>query len=195
MHRRFRGACNHWIDLKFLPDLDAARRISDAKLDVLVELGGFTDGNRLGVLVHRPAPVQLSYLGYCGPTFLRCIDGWIGDTALFGGLNAIDRSAHQLHQLEGGYMAYVPEGLPDLKAPEANRPFRFGCFNHSRKLSQGAIDLFVRVLTAVPQADLLLKSISFIEQDEQQRIRDLFRKQTLIRNGFSFVPRWARSST
>ena len=174
LHRRFQGNFDGWIDLRFLSDLDAARRISDAQLDVLVELGGFTDGNRLGMLVHRPAPVQLSYLGYCGPTFLSSIDGWIGDATLFGGLNSIDRSAHHLHHLNGGYMAYVPEGLPELSAPEPGRPFRFGCFNHSRKLSQGAIDLFVRVLKAVPDAELLLKSITFVEVEEQRRLQRLF---------------------
>ena len=49
----------------------------DLRLDVLVELGGFTGGSRLELLCHKPAPVQLSYLGYPGPTYLRCIDGWL----------------------------------------------------------------------------------------------------------------------
>ena len=68
----------------------------------------------------------------------------------------------------------MPEGLPELSAPEPGRPFRFGCFNHSRKLSQRAIDLFVRVLKAVPDAELLLKSITFVEVEEQHRLQRLF---------------------
>ena len=81
---------------------------------MLVELGGFTQLSRPGILVHLPAPVQLSYLGYCGPTYLQCIDGWIGDDTLFSELNQIDRDAQTLLQLKGGYMSYVPADLPDL---------------------------------------------------------------------------------
>lgn len=173
VHRAFQDCCDSWHDLRFVSDLEAARQISDLQLDVLVELGGFTHLSRPGILVHRPAPVQLSYLGYCGPTYLKCIDGWIGDETLFAELNTIDRDAQALLMLEGGYMSYEPADLPDIAAPDPQRRFRFGCFNHSRKLSKKAMELFVAVLGQVPEAELLLKSITFIEEAEQERIQML----------------------
>lgn len=179
LHANFQQICDHWIDLKYLTDLTAARKIADLKLDLLVELGGFTGLSRPEILVHRPAPLQLSYLGYCGPTYLKSIDGWVGDEILFEGLNPIDRNAHQLHKLNGGYMAYEPAGLPALTPPESDRPFRFGCFNHSRKLSDATIDLFINVLNNVPQAELVLKSITFVEAAEQERIQKRFKKAGL----------------
>ena len=87
---------DHWINIKHLNGLQAARQISDEQLDILIELGGFTSSSRLDCLVHRPCPIQLSYLGYPAPTHLNCIDGWIGDQELFSTLDADERKAHQL---------------------------------------------------------------------------------------------------
>ena len=64
---------DHWLTIRHLNGVQAAREISDIQLDVLVELGGFTGGSRLDCLVHQPCPIQLSYLGYPAPTYLECI--------------------------------------------------------------------------------------------------------------------------
>jgi protein O-GlcNAc transferase len=174
LQARLRQCCRHWLDLRFASDLEAARMLSDLELDVLVELGGYTAGSRLGILCHRPAPVQLSYLGYFAPTYLDCIDGWIGDSELFGGLCTHDRQAQQLLIVEGGYMAYQDDALPTPERQTTSRALRFGSFNHARKLSHEAIALFCSVMEAVPAAELVLKSISFVETAEQQRVRDRF---------------------
>ena len=90
--------------------------MADLRLDVLVELGGFTGESRLEILCHRPAPIQLSYLGYRSPTYLKCIDGWLGDSVLFEDLNPIDHDAHSLIELKGGYMVFDSGG--ELPAPK-----------------------------------------------------------------------------
>lgn len=168
-----KACCDHWLTLRFGSDLEIARLMADQQLDVLVELGGFTGLSRIGAMVHKPAPVQLSYLGYFAPTYLTAIDGWIGDAELFGQLNPIDRLAHRLVEVEGGYMAYAEADLPPPERVDG-APFRFGSFNHSRKLSRRAVELFCAVMAAVPEAELVLKSVSFIEAAERQRIRQLF---------------------
>ena len=164
---------DHWLDLRFLNDLQAARLIADQRLDVLVELGGYTGHSRIGVLIQRPAPVQLSYLGYFAPTYLKAIDGWIGDTELFAGLSKEDRSAHGLIEINGGYMAFEPGDLP-LPARTNQAQFRFGSFNHARKFTPETVNLWCEVLNNSPNAELVLKSISFIEEAEQHRVRKLF---------------------
>ena len=95
----------------------------------------------MSVLVHRPAPIQLSYLGYFAPTHLQCIDGWIGDRVLFENLNFTESITKQL-TVKSGYMA-----LPEIESypkvtPKTTRPFRFGCLNNSRKLTHETINLF-----------------------------------------------------
>lgn len=182
--------CDHWVPLRFGSDLDLARLIADQALDVLVELGGFTGLSRIGAMVHRPAPVQLSYLGYFAPTYLQAIDGWIGDSVLFGELNTIDQEAHQLLKVEGGYMAYHEDGLPPLKRVKDHR-FRFGSFNHSRKLSTEAVNLFCMVMAAVPKSQLVLKSVSFIEAAERSRIEQVFARAGLTKDRLIVLP-WVK---
>jgi len=172
---QLKQASQHWMDLRAVNDQQAARLIADLRLDVVVELGGFTGGSRIGVLVHRPAPVQLSYLGYPAPTYLSCIDGWIGDRMLFGGLSTTERDAHHLLEIPGGYMAFDAGECIDLPPRDEIVAFRFGCFNHARKLTDRAIDLFVAVMRAVPDAELVLKSISFHEAAERERIGKRFK--------------------
>ena len=169
-----RKGVDHWLDVRFLSGLQAARTIADLRLDVLVELGGFTGDSRLDILCHRPAPVQLSYLGYPAPTYLSCVDGWIGDEVLFEKLNNTDRNAHPLMHIKGGYMVFDSGG--ELPLPERNggAKFRFGSFNHARKLSAASIDLFCQVLAANPNTELVLKSISFCEEAEKARIKKRF---------------------
>ena len=176
---QIRKRVDHWVDMRFGTSKECARILSDLRLDVLVELGGFTGNSRLEVLCHKPAPVQLSYLGYPGPTYLKCIDGWLGDSVLFEQLNPVDRIAHPLIELKGGYMVFDSGGeLPSPKRTAGKR-FRFGSFNHARKLTQATIDLFCRVLKANPNTELALKSISFCEAAEKQRIRKRFEQAGL----------------
>lgn len=188
LQERLRRCCHGWHELRFHSDLEAARLISDLELDILVELGGFTSGSRLGILCHRPAPVQLSYLGYFGPTYLDCVDGWIGDTTLFAGLSDEECRAHKLFELKGGYMAYVQDDLPTPERSISGTSFRFGSFNHARKLSRQAVELFTAVMTAVPQAELLLKSISFVEPEEQDRVKHLFLEAGLSEDRLILLP-------
>ena len=171
-----RQRCDHWLELRHTTDLELARLVADLNLDVVVELGGYTGHSRIAALLHRAAPVQLSYLGYFAPSYLKAIDGWIGDQELFAGLDDVDREAHRLWMVRGGYMAYNPtDPLPTLERCDSRR-FRFGSFNHSRKLNPGTVALFAQVLTEVPDSELVLKSISFVETAERERvIQDLRR--------------------
>ena len=78
----------------------------------------FTGRSRLDCLVHRPCPIQLSYLGYPAPTHLNCIDGWIGDQELFSTLRLSRRTCHHNFLfIDGGYMAFDP----DLEYQNLNR--------------------------------------------------------------------------
>jgi len=174
-----RDRVDHWIDLRFLSGCESARIIGDLGLDILVELGGFSADSRLEILCHKPAPIQLSYLGYPGPTYLKCVDGWIGDKILFEQLNPIDRSAHKLIEIEGGYMVFDSGGELPIPQRSAGKHFRFGSFNHARKLTEQTISLFCEVMAANPEAELALKSISFGEPAERLRIRQRFEQAGL----------------
>ena len=76
-------------------------------------------------------------------------------------------------------MVFDPGGTLPSPLREANERFRFGSFNHARKLSDATIDLFSAVMRACPNSELVLKSISFHEEDEQSRIRRRFEQAGL----------------
>ena len=161
-------SCEHWLELPRHHRHGAARRIADLRLDVLIELGGFTEGSGLDLLLYRPAPVQLSYLGYFSSTHLNVVDGWIGDQELF--CNEL-LEQDKLIELPGGAMALDVNQFPPLQATTPHN-FRFGCFNHSRKLTDECLKLFSHCLEACPQAELHLKSPTFRDSLEQQTLRD-----------------------
>ena len=191
---RIRNACSSWHDLRFGRDEEMARYLADLQLDVIVELGGYSSKHRLRPLMARPAPIQLSYLGYPASTFLSCIDGWIGDHACFGGAHqAAECGPHeQLLPLPRAYLAYpMPE---EASAPQRTAPdprFRFGSFNHSRKLSDGCLDRFMRVVTAVPGSVLVLKSTTFEEAAERERIHARLLQRGLDPQRLELLPRSA----
>ena len=112
---------------------------------------------------------------------MNVIDGWIGDQILFEQLNPIDRAAHRLIEKLGRagiWYSILVAGLP-LPKRTANSKFRFGSFNHARKLTQSTIELFCEVMAANPEAELVLKSISFCEPAEKIRIRQRFEQAGL----------------
>ena len=79
MRARLRAAFAHWRDVRELTDGQAAELMRNDRLDVLVDLKGHTRGTRLPVLAHRPAPVQLHYLGFPGTLGYEGVDGTIVD--------------------------------------------------------------------------------------------------------------------
>jgi len=171
-HQRLRQLCDSWHDLRFGDDLRVARFLADLRLDVLVDLGGHTADQRIRLLTARPAPIQLSYLGYPVSTYLNCIDGWIGDRVVFGPAQELEKGPREeLLRLGRCYLAFQPPAnapLPERTAPDGR--FRFGSFNHSRKLSDRCLDLFAAALQAVPGSLLVLKSTTFVEAAERERI-------------------------
>ncbi|WP_413441535.1 tetratricopeptide repeat protein [Synechococcus sp. MIT S1220] len=163
-------SCEHWLNLPRHHRHGAARMIADLQLDVLVELGGFTEGSALDLLLYRPAPIQLSYLGYFSSTHLNAVDGWIGDKTLFNS-ERNDQNKHII--LKGGSFSIDLAQLPHLKeiANGAKRRYRFGCFNHSRKLTHQTLQLFARCLARSPAAELWLKSPTFRDPLERAAIQ------------------------
>ena len=158
--------------MRYGDDLPVARFLADLRLDVLVDLGGHTADQRIRLLTARPAPIQLSYLGYPASTYLTCIDGWIGDRVVFGPAQEQEKGPReQLLRLPRCYLAYqAPADTPEPQRTAADGRFRFGSFNHSRKLSDCALDLFAAVLQAVPESLLVFKSTTFVEAAERERI-------------------------
>jgi len=177
-----RQQCNHWLDLTKCSDLQAARMIADQRLDVVVELGGFTGNSRIGICLHEPAPIQMSYLGYPAATHLKSVPWWIGDNTLFGTLEEIELEQARV-EINGGYMCMPFLAQNVLEEDATGRStFRFGSFNHARKLTDSTIELWCELLEKTPDAEIIIKSISFLEVAEMERIRSRFINRGIHKN-------------
>ena len=159
---RLRAAVPRWRDLAGLSDATAADVIRADGIDVLVDLGGHTAGNRLGVFARRPAPVQVTYLGYPATTGMTAIDLRLTDDV--ADPPGVTEAFHteQLLRLDGGAWAYAPPAdAPAVGPPPcvANGFVTFGSFNNLPKLTPTVLATWAAILAAVPGSRLVLKAV------------------------------------
>jgi len=150
-------------------DAALAARVASDGVDVLVDLSGHTQGNRLGLFARRAAPVQLSWLGYPASTGLAQIDARVTDA--IADPEGPDADA-PLVRLPDGFLAFVPPDVPP-PAREAGPP-TFASFNNVAKLGPRTVACWAELLRAVPEARLLLKALSFEDPGVAARYRGLF---------------------
>ena len=108
------------------------------------------------------------------------------DAELFVGLNKCQKDAHSLHYIDGGYMCYDEFDIGNI-SNMAKRAFNFGCFNHSRKLSSDTIKIFAKILRKCENSKLILKSISFKNEAEIQRVVQKFRNEGILKDRLNIL--------
>jgi len=160
--RRLVRAADVFADLGQESDGAIAHRIRTDGVDVLIELGGHTRGARLGVLAHRPAPVQATYLGYPGTTGHEQIDYLIGDRVVTP-LGAAEQYSEKIAQLSGCLIPgslhrppVVPVSRASLGLPD--EAFVMCALNQPYKLLPETFDIWCEVLREVPRAVLWLSA-------------------------------------
>lgn len=170
---RLRTRFGDWIRIHDLSDADAASAIRQARIDVLIDLAGHTDGNRLAVFTHRPAQVQATWLGYPNTTGLREIDWRIVDEVTDPpGTDAL--MVERPLRLSAPFLCYRPPAPPPRRAPRAAGPIRFGSFNKLAKVSARCIALWSRVLQTVPDSTLSIKAALLRYPGVRQRVEAAF---------------------
>ena len=174
----------HWKSILGLLPEEAARLVAADEIDILCDLSGHTKDNCLAVLARKPAPVQVTGLGYMGPTGLSTIDYLLGDRVLDAAEEAEDAAAERCRgavedgasqgareerserplSLPHSHFCYLPfVAMPDVAPPPClSRGYvTFGCFNNYSKVTDAMLLLWRQLLTDVPGARLLLKSRLF----------------------------------
>ena len=173
---RLRKHAAHWRQISALDDDAVAAMIRADGIDILVDLSGHTSGNRLLVFARKPAPVQVTWLGYCNTTGLGRIDYLLADAGVIP-QDSAQRFSEQVLRLPGSYLCYVaPDYAPDVVTPPciANGYVTFGCFNNLSKVTEAMLVLWAGILHRVPDARFILKSRQLAEPEVKQRYRDWF---------------------
>jgi protein O-GlcNAc transferase len=163
---RLQAYSDHWLVTVRLSDDYLAERIRTDGIDILIDLAGHTGENRLRVFARKPAPVQVTWLGYPNTTGLEAIDYRLVDAVTDPVGEADAWASETLVRLEGGFLCYG--GLKD--APEPTVPpclktgtVTFGSFNNPAKVSAATFDAWATLLSRLPQARLLLKGAPFAD--------------------------------
>lgn len=188
---RLRAYGHPWVDVNAMTDRAAAERIGADGVDVLIDLAGHSAHNRLGVLALRPAPVQMTYLGYPATTGLKACGFRIVDS-LTDPPGAEDQCSERLLRLDPCFLCYRPERtLPALaqSPPSARTGFiTFGSFNSILKLSDACAALWARLLLAVPGSRLLLKQRGLEHAPARERLAAMLARHGVTADRLEFLP-------
>ncbi len=171
-----RGLADNWLDCAHYSDAELAEQIRADRIDILVDLAGHTVHHRLKTFALRPAPLQITYLGYPNTTGLTAIDARITDAKADPPEAADCLNSERLVRLPRSFLCYRPgPGLEVGALPAAASGFvTFGCFNNFQKLSEPFFDAAAQVLSAVPGSRLLLKAQTLQTPSVAQRVRERF---------------------
>jgi len=159
---------HHWRCIHGVPDEKAAALIREDGIDILVDLTGHTASTRPMVLGHRPAPIQIHWIGYPNTTGLDCIDYRITDAWADPVADGNRYSSEELWRLPESFLCFSPpDQAPDPQEPPclARSYVTFGSFNSRAKLSDECVTLWCEVLRATPDSRLVLKSMIGVEDE------------------------------
>jgi predicted O-linked N-acetylglucosamine transferase (SPINDLY family) len=162
---------DHWASLVGIGDAQAAERIRADGIDVLVDVSGHTAHNRLGIFARRAAPVQVHYLGFCASTGLSEMDYWMGD-AILTPPEAQAHFSERLWRLPRIWVAYDGSGAAPEPAwrPDPGGHVWVGSFNNLAKINEATLALWAKVLLALPEGRLLLKTKDLADPGNRRRV-------------------------
>ena len=183
------GMVNGGRDLSALSPQEAAKRIYEDRIDILFDLAGHTEGGgTLQIAAYRPAPVQISGIGYFDTTGLSAMDYFLTDAfcdppendALF---------TEKLIRLPRSHLCYTPsERFRDAPVGALpHSPVVFGSFNNFSKISDEMLVLWRRILERVPGSRLVLKNVS-PSKEPLKRMKNRCRKMGFPRDAVEVRP-------
>ena len=162
MQARMQRAFDHFEDCSAATDAQVARWLREREIDIAVDLTGHTRGGRLGVLAHRPAPLQVNYLGFAGTSGADYMDYLIGDHVTIppGKERWFSEQVVRLPQCflpndDTQSVAAATPGRSELGLPEAG--FVFCAFNNAYKINPTMFDIWMRLLRETPAGVLWLR--------------------------------------
>jgi protein O-GlcNAc transferase len=161
MRQRLAAAFDRFLDVRTNTDEEVSKLLLELQIDIAIDLKGYTEGARMGIFARRPAPIQVSYLGYPGTTGAPFIDYVIGDRFVTP-FEHQEFFTEEIVQLPDSYQVNDSKRLISPKVPtrkECGLPehgFVFCCFNKSSKILPEVFDVWMRLLHAVDGSVLWL---------------------------------------
>ena len=176
MRNRLINAFDEFVDIRSCSDIDAARRIYADQIDILVDMTGFTKNTRSGILALRPAPLQLSHLGYLGTMGADFVDYLIADHFIVPSESQKDYSEKILYLPN----CFQPNDRTRPRLPAPTREscglpvsgFVYSCFNQTYKITPDVFHIWCRLLMAVPDSVLwLFAGTTYAEENFKRKAK------------------------
>ncbi len=175
-----------WRDVAPLTDLQLAQQMFNDGIDIAIDLSGHTDKNRLLTFAYKPAPIQVSWIGFPGTTGLKTMDYYLvdNDWCPVGLLD--DYFVEKLVYLPKAGTFAVPEtGVAVVDCPALkNGHITFASFNRTSKLTQQTLDLWCKVLNEIPTSKMILGNVS--DDLLQRQLENEFSKRSVSVNRLTF---------
>lgn len=164
MTQRLKSFADHWFDIAHFSDQQLSSLVQEQSVDVLIDLSGHSGKNRLGMFVHHPASIQVTWLGYPHSTGLKAIDYRIVDALTDPCSESQALHSEKLLYLNDCFLAYrgnqaiaLSQDIPS----EKNGYVTFGSFNNAAKLSPSVLAVWMDLLKQMPNSRLMIKSSVF----------------------------------
>ena len=174
---------DEWHDIKKMSDIDFVNFTRSLDIDILIDLAGFTVGNRIQALRARCSPIQISWLGYCNTLGIKNMDYLITDP------NLIKEEEENLYSEKILYLPKIwnvmsqQKNIPNINSLPSKRSsiFTFGSFNNFSKLSDETIKLWSKILNNT-NSRLILKSGTITSNLNIKNIKKKFKEQLVEEN-------------
>ena len=176
MTDRLRATATDWRDARALNDQQLADQIRADRIDIAIDLTGHTGGNRLLAFARKPAPIQISWLGYVGTTGLSAMDYLLADRYQVPEA-AEPFIAERVLRMPDGFICYEPPSDAPSVSPLpalAQGYVTFGSFNFPAKITPEVVALWARILLRVPGSRLVLKYRRLDTPSVARRIVQMF---------------------
>ena len=192
--QRLRGYVRNWRNICGMSNAAVLKTIQDDGIDVLVDLAAHTGSNRLGVFACKPAPVQVSYLGYPNTTGLSTIDYRLTDSWADPPGMTDKFYTETLFRLPRSFLCYSPE--PSAPAVEplpalSTGYVTFGSFNILPKMTPAVVSLWSLILESLPGSRLQLKNNSLADSAMREQAYAQFAAHGITRDRIDLFGRQA----
>jgi len=167
---------SNWYDIKNFSDEKLVNLVRSNNIQILVDLSGFSFGNRMSIFYNKAAPIQVTWCGYLASTGLKEIDYIIADknTVLPGDESKYSEKVYKLSKtwsvLKPIYNTHVNEKIPAYK----NKFISFACFNNIKKINYKVIQLWCKILNSIENSCLHLIDINFCDKEFDIYFRNFF---------------------
>lgn len=185
---RFKNYADHWREIYRLNINEIVKLIKNDEIDILIDLSGHTEGSRINIFIDKPAPIQITYLGYPSTTGLKTMDYRLVD-------NITDPSGFEKYTTEkllripGCFLCYSNKSNIESNREHTKKSIVFGSFNHLPKINSKVIETWASILHQVTDSKLMLKNKSFSDQSVCQSYINKFEEYGIPKDRVILVGR------